>query len=329
VPTSGRRLTPWIKKVLLWSVVALLVSLVVGAIYQGIPTEVDQRAAFPGPGEMVNVGDHRLHMNCVGQGSPTVVLDGGWGYTSVEWSGWVHPEVAKHTRVCAYDRAGLGWSEPGPGPPDATRVASDLHALLREASEEGPDVLVGQSIAGLYSRIYADQYPEEVAGMVLVDSTHPVQFEGSRLVVTMNKAAGVLGPLLARTGISRMFDLYPFHPELPPLQREHSDSLYYTTSHQVAMFEEMGAIPDTQEEARGRGALGEKPLVVVSASDHDAKTEALQKEFTGLSSESSMRVVKGSTHSSLVVDRDHARQTSEEIVTEVEAVRSGQPLVTR
>jgi pimeloyl-ACP methyl ester carboxylesterase len=327
VPSSGRRLTPWIRKALLWSLVALLVALVAGAIYQAIATEIDQREAFPGPGEMVDVGDHRLHMNCIGQGSPTVVLDGGWGYTSVEWSGWVQPEVAKHTRVCAYDRAGMGWSEPGPSPLDATRVASELHTLLQEADEEGPYVLVGHSLAGLYSRIYADRYPEEVAGMVLVDSTHPNQFEGSELVVTMNRAAGVLGPLVARTGISRVFDLYPSNPELPPRQREQSDSLYYTTPHQVAVFEEMGTIPETQEKARGTGRLGEKPLVVVSAADHDAETGALQEELTALSSESTLRVVEGSTHLSLVVDRNHARQTSEEIVRVVEAVSSGQPLV--
>lgn len=317
----------WIRKALLWSLVVLLVALVVGVIYQAIATEIDQRDAFPGPGEMVDVGEHRLHLNCVGQGSPTVVLDGGWGYTSVEWSGWVQPEVAEHTRVCAYDRAGMGWSVPGPSPLDATRIASELHALLQEADVQGSYILVGHSLAGLYSRIYAERYPEEVAGMVLVESTHPDQFEGSKLAVTMNKAAGVGGSLLARTGISRVFNLYPSHPELPPLQREQSDSLYYRTPHQVAMFEEMRTIPETMEKSRGTGTLGEKPLVVVSAADHDAQTRALQEEFTALSSESRMRVVEGSTHESLVVDRDHARQTSEEIVEVVEAVRSGQPLV--
>jgi pimeloyl-ACP methyl ester carboxylesterase len=232
--------------------------------------------------------------------------------------------------VCAYDRAGMGWSEPGPSPPDATRVASDLHALLQEADEEGPYVLVGHSLAGLYSRVYASRYPEEVAGMVLVDSSHPDQFEGSGLVVTMNRAAGVLGPLVARTGIPRVFNLYPSNPGLPPRQREQSDSLYYTTPHLVAMFEEMGTIPTALEEARGRGALGEKPLVVVSAAaDHGAEARALQEDLTALSSNSTLRVVEGSTHVSLVVDRDHARQTSEEILEVVEAVRTGQPLVTR
>jgi hypothetical protein len=122
-----------------------------------------------------------------------------------------------------------------------------------------------------------------------------------------------------------VFDLYPSHSELPPLQREQSDSLYYRTPHQVAMFEEMGTIPDSMEKTRGLGTLGEKPLVV-SAADHDARTGALQEELTSLSSNSTQRVVEGSTHSSVVVDRDHASQTSASILEVAEAVRSDQPL---
>jgi len=219
VRNGGKRFLRWIRKALPWSLAALAVTLIVRAIYQAIATEIDQREAFPGPGEMVDVGEHLLHLNCLGQGSPTIVLDGGWGYTSVEWSGWVQPEVAEHTRVCAYDRAGMGWSEPGPSPLDATRAASELHTLLQKADEEGPYVLVGHSLVGLYSRVYAERYPEEVAGMVLVDSTHPDQFEGSGLALTMNRVVGIVGPLIARVGIPRVFDLYPSQPELPPLQR--------------------------------------------------------------------------------------------------------------
>jgi pimeloyl-ACP methyl ester carboxylesterase len=330
VSSSGKTRTRWLRKALLWSLLVLLAALVIGAIYQAIATEIDQREAFPGSGEMVNVGEHRLHINCVGQGSPTVVLDSGLGYTSVEWSGWVQPEVARHTRVCAYDRAGMGWSEPGPGSPNASQKADELHALLREADEEGPYVLVGHSIAGLYSRVHADRYPDEVAGMVLVDSSHPDQFDDSKLAVAMNRAADIVGPILARTGISRVFDLYPSNPELPHLQREQSDSLYYTTPHQVAVFEEMGTMPESLEEARGTGTLGEKPLMVVSAAaDHGAEARAFQEDLTALSSNSSQRVVEGSTHVSLVVVRGHAMQTSEEILEVVEAVRSGQPLVAR
>jgi pimeloyl-ACP methyl ester carboxylesterase len=234
--------------------------------------------------------------------------------------------VVEHTRVCAYDRAGMGWSEPEPGAPDATQTTAELHALLQEADEEGPYVLVGHSVAGLYSRIYAVRYPEEVAGIVLVDSSHPNQFEGSGAALTINRVVGVVGPLVARTGIPRVFNLYPSNPQLPPLQREQSDSLYYTTPHQVATFEEMGTIPETMEKARETGTLGEKPLMVVSSADHDAQTGSLQEELTALSSNSTQRVVEGSTHLSVVVDRDHASQTSASILEVVEAVRNDQPL---
>jgi pimeloyl-ACP methyl ester carboxylesterase len=322
-----RGLGSWVRRGLVWMIAGLLALAVIGALYQAIATEIDQRRVFPEPGEMVDVGEHHLHLNCVGQGSPTVVLDGGLGYTSVEWSGWVQPEVAKHTRVCAYDRAGMGWSEPGPGSPNATQTAAELHALLQEAGEEGPYVLVGHSVAGLYSRIYAERYPEEVAGMVLVDSSHPDQFEGSGLASTMNRAAGVVGPLIARAGIPRVFSLYPSNPELPSLQREQSLSLYYTTPHQVATYEEMGTMPESLEKARGTGTLGERPLMVVSAAaDHGAEARAFQEDLTALSPNSSQRVVEGSTHVSLVVDRGHAKQTSEEIVEVVEAVRTDRPL---
>ena len=166
--------------------------------------------------------------------------------------------------------------------------------------------------------------------MVLVDSSHPDQFEGSGFAVTINRAAGVLGPLVARAGIPRVFNLYPSNPELPSLQREQSLSLYYRTLHLVATYEEMGTMPESLEKARGRGTIGERHLMVVSAgADHGAEARAFQEDLTALSSNSTLRVVEGSTHVSLVVDGGHARQTSEEIMEVVEAVRSGQPIVAR
>jgi pimeloyl-ACP methyl ester carboxylesterase len=91
----------------------------------------------------------------------------------------VQPEIAKTTRVCAYDRAGMGWSEPGPEPRDARQISGELHTLLEGANIEGPYVLVGHSTGGLHARMYADRYSDEVAGVVLVDSSHPEQFTRS------------------------------------------------------------------------------------------------------------------------------------------------------
>ena len=170
--TQPRRgLGAWVRRGLVWMIVGLLALAVIGAVYQAVATEMDQRA-YPPPGEMVDVGGYRLHINCVGQGSPTVILESGLGNMSVDWAN-VQPEVAKTTRVCAYDRAGTGWSEPGPEPRDPQQIAHELHTLLGNAGIDGPYVLVGQSFGGLYVRMYAARYPKEVEGMVLVDASHP------------------------------------------------------------------------------------------------------------------------------------------------------------
>jgi pimeloyl-ACP methyl ester carboxylesterase len=127
--------------------------------------------AFPPPGQLVEVGNYRLHINCMGNGSPTVVMEGGGGDFSLDWS-LVQPGVASFTRVCTYDRAGHGWSDPGPMPRTMQQIVSELHTGLKKAGVEGPYVLVGQSFGGLLVRVYASQYPKEVAGMVLIDSSH-------------------------------------------------------------------------------------------------------------------------------------------------------------
>ena len=127
--------------------------------------------SYPPPGKLIDVGGYRLHLNCSGNKGPTVVLIAGAGDFSFDWS-LVQPSIAKSTRVCSYDRAGFAWSEPGPTPRTMKQEAFELHVMLKGARERGPYVLVGHSIGGLITRVYFDQYPAEVAGVVLVDSTH-------------------------------------------------------------------------------------------------------------------------------------------------------------
>jgi len=339
-----RRALHWIKRGLQVSIIGLLVLAITGSIYQAVATEIDQRQLGPAPGEMVSIGNHKLHINCMGHGSPTVITESGAPGTSVEWSAWVQPEVAKATRVCAYERAGLGWSEAGSEPRDATQITGELHALLKNADIPGPYVLVGHSVGGHYARVYADRYPEEVAGMVLVDSSHPEQFEripGYESSLTRINVMSKAGPVLAATGVIRLSGMFPLPPDLPPLQRKQGENLSYQTPYLMAAFKEFDALPETMEQVHNSQGLGEKPLAVVSASDHgasmmaDSKAEAvrieqaaqaLQEELTGLSSDSTFRIIEGSDHVSVVVNRSHAQQTSEEILKVVESVRTGQPL---
>src|SRR5215217_7821518 len=192
-----------IGKALLGLIVVLLV-LAVGAIYQAIATMRAERA-YPPPGEMVDVGGYSLHINCLGQGSPTVVLDAGLGEFSAHWVR-VQRKVSDTTRVCAYDRAGMGWSEMGPEPRDAKQITGELHTLLNKAGIEGPYVLVCHSLGGMYMLTYAHRYPDEVAGVALVDSSTELdQFSHrpkARDSYEPQKQAFAVVPLLVRLGVS-------------------------------------------------------------------------------------------------------------------------------
>lgn len=124
------------------------------------------------PGRLIDVGGFRLHLNCAGEGTPSVVLDAALGASSISWS-LVQPELARVTRVCSCDRAGLGWSEAGPMPRTAGRGADELHVLLERAGVPPPYVLVGHSFGGLVMRIFAKRYRQDAAALVLVDPAHP------------------------------------------------------------------------------------------------------------------------------------------------------------
>ena len=315
-------------------VVALLALAVAGAIYQVIATERAERA-YPPPGEMVDVGGHSLHINCVGQGSPTVLLDAGSGGFSAQWVR-VQRQVSGTTRVCAYDRAGLGWSEMGPDPRDARQISSELHTLLSEDGIEGPYVLVGHSFGGMYMQTYAARYPDEVAGVALVDSSaDPDQFsqrpEGRDSYEPQKQSFAVV-PLLARLGVSlparlgvvRMLSkLDPASPELPPQQRAQIDALSPSTRQVSTSAGEFLAPTQTLR----LGSLGNKPLAVVTAPKQaEPGWLKLQDKLATLSSNSKHRVVKGATHTSLLYERSDAQATSAAIVEVVSAVRNDRPL---
>lgn len=136
----------------------------------------------PAPGTYIWVDQHRLHLNCAGTGSPTVVFDSGLGGSSLDWA-LVQPAVATFTRACSYDRAGYAWSDPGPMPRSSRHIIQDLEQLLGNGSVAAPYVLVGHSLGGLVVQQFARKNPQRIAGLVLIDATHEEQFHRLELDV--------------------------------------------------------------------------------------------------------------------------------------------------
>ena len=153
---------------LLYPVLVILVLLALGGVYERISESTAPAVAMRG--QLVDVGPYRLHLECTGSRGPTVILEPGAGGSAASM-GLIAPAVARDSRVCVYDRAGRGWSDPAASPPDGAQIATDLHTLLDRAHVPGPYVLAGHSFGGLYVRTFAAKYPDEVAGLVLVDST--------------------------------------------------------------------------------------------------------------------------------------------------------------
>src|SRR5215207_3358345 len=323
-----RGLGSWIRRGLVWMIAGLLALAVIGAIYQAIATMIDERA-YPPPGEMVDVGDHSLHINCIGHGSPTVILEAA-NFGMSAWWVRVQKQLAQTTRVCAYDRAGLGWSERGPQPRDARQISSELHTLLAKAADtEGPYVLVGHSYGGLYTRMYAARYSEEVAGVVLVDSSHPEQFtrspDGKAMYKQINRLGAVL-PFLTRLGVIRLTNYYPAHPDLPQQQREQIEAFNSSTQQVATTVEEFRATPETSTQVCSMGSLGDKPLAVITAGTQSPDWLEMQEELAALSPNSIHREVEGATHESLLYDKGDSQVTSAAIEQVVQAVRADRPL---
>jgi pimeloyl-ACP methyl ester carboxylesterase len=321
----------WLRRFMIIAL-SLVCLLATGAIYQMIMTMVDQRA-YPPPGQLISVGDHKLHIHCVGTGTPTVILESGGGMLSSHWA-WVQSGLAGATRVCAYDRAGSGWSERGPLPRDAQQMAAELHTLLAQARIDGPYLLVGHSIGGLYMRAFAAQFPDQVAGLVLVDSSHPDQM--TRSPETKAEQEGFVRlfkwvPLLARLGIVRIAGMAAMTTaDLPATERAAAAAFFNAAAQHTTMLAEIAAWESTAAQARALKTLDNKPLLVISAGENSSSGwSVLQQELTNLSANSRQLVVERATHQGLLVDEESARMTSEAILQVIEALRSGAPLASR
>jgi pimeloyl-ACP methyl ester carboxylesterase len=302
---AKERTTSWIR--LGRVVVSILGLALVGAIYESIAEAADAKA-YPPPGQLVDVGGYRLHINCTGTGSPTVVIVSGLGDWSTSWGGVVQPEVAKTTRVCTYDRAGFGWSDASSLPSDAAQFAKELHTLLQNASVPGPYVMVGHSLGGFIVRVFAHEYASEVAGVVLIDSMNPRQVSES----LSNKLAlfSSIEAALARVGIGRLLVKLPaLFPRMPPGEEAYYPLLSRPQSFQTTA-DEYRVLPASAAEAAAVKSFGDLPLIVLTAKLNDNPGwQEWQTELLELSSSSQHLFAENSGHT-IQLDEPEAAVTA-------------------
>lgn len=307
------------------TVALIAVTAAMGATYEAIASASDV-STYPPAGRLVDVGGYRMHIDCVGDGSPTVVMDPGLGGSSLDWN-LVQAELAATTRVCAYDRAGMGWSDASPLPRTPANIADELHTLLANASVPGPYVLVGHSLAGKNVRMFAAAHPDEVVGMVLVDAR-------SELIDTLTPKAeadafgaalglqGTLYSLARRLGVVRALGAsLAGEPLLAPA----------VAAQMVLLQTQTAAIDETTREGLARAAddaalahstLGSMPLVVIAAEASMAEIpnwSTAQHRMAALSTRGSLVVAEHSGHAVQLEHPSIVLEAIDEVVAKVRA----------
>lgn len=294
---------------------------VCGACYQQISQALDRRAVAP-PGRIVTVDGVDMHLHCVGVGGPTVILEAGaYGFSQV-WA-WVSPKLAERRRVCSYDRAGLGWSAEATGH-DGEATVRRLRALLAAAGEPGPYALVGHSFGGALIRVFAERHPDEVVALGFIEPTHPDQLDRlpSAARAAHERVARVLRvlPFFAHVGLLRITNVIGrLYVGLPDEAYRAARMFASSPVHLRTTAAEMAAWESTMAAARANRTLGERPVVVVGATealegmtpDVLAANQTMNVEFAALSTRGRSTMVPGSDHMSLLTKREHAEQVAE------------------
>lgn len=311
----------WLGRVL----VSIMGLALVGAIYESVAEAADAKA-YPPPGQLVDVGGHRLHINCIGTGSPTVVIEAGLGDWSTSWGGTVQPEVSKTTRVCTYDRAGMGWSDPGPLPRDAAHFAQELHTLLQNANVPGPYIMVGHSLGGAAVRVFVHDYVSEVAGVVLIESMNPKQSTLSPEVLSQSESQSQpfsFQATLARFGVARLLVKVPaIAPSMPAGEEAYYPLYVRPQSFQTTDNEGQG-MPASLAQAAAVKTFGDLPLIVLTGKQNDITgwTE-WQSELLQLSSNSQQMFAENSGHNIQVDEPQAAVAAILQIVQQVREMES-------
>jgi pimeloyl-ACP methyl ester carboxylesterase len=314
----------------------IILILALGTLMTGAVAKSNLAKKYPAPGQLVEVGGFKMHINCVGQGSPTVILAAGTADFSTTWA-YVQPEIAQLTRVCSYDRAGLGWSESSPYPRTVDTTVAELHTLLVNAGIQGPYVLVGHSLGGMHMRGYAHKYLQEVVGLVQVDSLHENQpiydSEYTKSNQDEAKQFRVFG-LLNSTGIMALAPQSIPNLGLPKDAYAQWQASLATSDYFQTTLAEINAQEDNCAEVRALKitSFGNLPLIVLSAGQpvtvaslSDAENQqrwevwqALQPALAALSSEGKQIIAEQSSHMIQLIQPDLVIESIREMV---EAIR--------
>lgn len=308
-----------------------------GLVYQTRATAQDRLRLSPA-GRMVDAGGHRLHLLTMGEAhdGPTVVLEAGGMATSPMWA-LIQPAIAEFARVVSYDRAGLGWSEPGPMPRDARTIADELHTALRNAGLLGPYVLVGGSLGGPYATVFADAFRDETAALVLVDSVHPDQLQrmppqAQRAIAALKIANRIL-PAVAAVGLTHLVDvtgvlLAGLPSKLPGDAAAQLRAFAHWPGFWAAVDAEVTVWDTTMDQMRQAmygGRLKDLPLAVLTAPDNPGM-EALrepwldmQRDLLRVSNAATHHVVEGAGHIAMATEPEPIR-TLVEVVRDLVAL---------
>jgi len=297
-----------------WLVVPVIATLLAFSIGGALTTVSAATAvAQAGTGRMIDVGGHRLYIECSGSGGPAVILQPGLGARSSAWA-TIAPTVAATTTVCTYDRAGHGRSDEA-GSQDGIALATDLHTLLERAGVPGPYILVGHSSGGPYVRVFAAQYPDEVAGMVLLDAQPADAFTALPRypgVYATFRTAATVGPSLARIGLLGPILGLPADQSTPSIVRGASEEIF--------------ALPTALRQSSALTSLGDRPLIVLTAvAEADPGWVAAQEALPRLSTASIHRVMATATHNSLMSGVD-APASAQAILDVLGSIRNGTAL---
>lgn len=309
----------WTRRILLTLILIVIAAAVSGATYQWLATR-RELAATPPPGRLVDVGGHRLHLWCSGSGAPAVILDSGLGGTSADW-GFVQAGAATFTQVCSYDRAGMGYSDAGPSPRTARRIASEVATLLDRGGVAGPVIAVGASIGGLNMRLFAADHEPRTAALVLVDASHENQNDDPPAIAPFVPLLSTIGAFRL-LGISFGVDPDSLAPAVQPFVRA---TRFRASGYQAAANEFTHLAESTAEVRASRRRLRVPVVVITGARGNHGDWATQQRDQLNLADRSCQIVADRSGHLVPVQQPDAIVEALRALVHHVRSGGAGSP----